>query len=290
MRAWFFVRYWEGGPHIRFRLLCPEGRSADDFVPDFVAGVATRMSGSGLSKADYYANHTFDGKAEDPALLPWFDEGSVEIIKYAPELQRYGGPAAIGASERLFHRSSEIAAGVIRQTRNAFEKRLAVACSFMAATVVSLTRDIEAIELIFAQYAVFWASYSEQNRQIAAGLKKDADISHVVMLERFLRDRTRLSQLGGLISVWYEGVTALVSDLDRVYARGELLSPFDAKQVRDPETYRAVSHNIMYFQLHMLNNRLGVVPAQELVLASALSAAAGTVRRHVFTCVKETAE
>ena len=42
VRDWFFVRYWEGGPHLRLRLLCPENRAADDFVPDFADGVVTR--------------------------------------------------------------------------------------------------------------------------------------------------------------------------------------------------------------------------------------------------------
>ncbi|MFI1496638.1 lantibiotic dehydratase [Streptomyces platensis] len=78
---WFFLRYEDPAPHIRLR---------------------------------------FHGKPESlwPALLPelhsWAREraaagllGTVVLDTYAPEVERYGGPAALGHAERVFHADSE---------------------------------------------------------------------------------------------------------------------------------------------------------------------------------------
>jgi hypothetical protein len=57
-------------------------------------------------------------------------------------------------------------------------------------------------------------------------------------------------------------------------AAGQLSSPFNGIVVTDDATYEASALNMLASQIHMLNNRLGLAPAQEILLAQGLSLAA----------------
>src|SRR5579875_3702716 len=105
-KSWFFLRYWEGGPHVRFRLHGLTAEEADSIERRLAEEVKPFVSERPLKREEYYARQRFDGTPVDVATLPWWNEGSVVRIPYAPEFGRYGGTAAIGISEELFCVSS----------------------------------------------------------------------------------------------------------------------------------------------------------------------------------------
>lgn len=57
--SWFFIRYWEGGPHLRVRLagIGPEDRAA--LLERVRAHAAMRCSATTMTREDYYAGHPF---------------------------------------------------------------------------------------------------------------------------------------------------------------------------------------------------------------------------------------
>ncbi len=75
--AFFFIRYWEGGKHLRLRF-----RSDD---PDVIARLRRRLSRA----------------STDNGTRPRIRPG-----EYEPEIERYGGPACIGLCETHFMLSS----------------------------------------------------------------------------------------------------------------------------------------------------------------------------------------
>jgi thiopeptide-type bacteriocin biosynthesis protein len=86
-RRWFFVRYWDERPHLRVRL--------------------DQRSRQQLDEARW--------KLEE-ALHPHLEAGdawSLQFDTYEPEIERYGGPAAIQAAERFFAADSDMAASMI---------------------------------------------------------------------------------------------------------------------------------------------------------------------------------
>ncbi|MFI7691234.1 lantibiotic dehydratase C-terminal domain-containing protein [Nonomuraea sp. NPDC049655] len=115
--GYFFLRYWEGGPHLRLRLL-PSARPSEvaerataalerhlaahpspaSWDPGRYAALAERYAG-----AEHLLHYDRRVRARD----------GVEAIAYRPEYGTYGGPEAVEAAERHFHDSSRIALALL---------------------------------------------------------------------------------------------------------------------------------------------------------------------------------
>lgn len=76
----FFIRYWEGGPHLRLRFERPHDAVHAELERRFPLWAAQRL--------DY--------------------------VEYEPETERYGGPEAIGIAEDCFALSSRVALQILR--------------------------------------------------------------------------------------------------------------------------------------------------------------------------------
>ncbi|MBN0048020.1 thiopeptide-type bacteriocin biosynthesis protein [Streptomyces actuosus] len=137
---WFFVRYWQGGPHLRLRIAGLDDEAAEgveDLLRRAVATVDAEVPAERrLTQADYAAAvgalaRTGEGTGPlDPgALRP----SGVVRAAYVPEHERYGGAGLMPLSEDLFHRSSALALGACREPRT----RRQVFGQALAATAVA---------------------------------------------------------------------------------------------------------------------------------------------------------
>ena len=102
-RGWisryFFIRYWELGPHLRLRL-CGEERVLEEVVRPALeehvdAALAAQLRGR--ARGDLPG----DAVRSPVEALVW--------IPYLPEAARYGGPEGVRLAERFFFCSSEVA-------------------------------------------------------------------------------------------------------------------------------------------------------------------------------------
>ncbi|MHA6765689.1 lantibiotic dehydratase C-terminal domain-containing protein [Streptacidiphilus sp. PAMC 29251] len=113
---WFFLRYWQGGPHLRLRLgglteaeaasveseLARRLRTLDAAVPG-----AQRIDQEGYRRA--VRPLAAAGEAGNPLPAGDLLAPGLHRTAYEPEYARYGGRQLIGRSEQLFHRSSQVA-------------------------------------------------------------------------------------------------------------------------------------------------------------------------------------
>jgi thiopeptide-type bacteriocin biosynthesis protein len=119
---WFFIRYWQGGPHIRLRIA--------DIAPDTVqhlhlalhramAALLTDVPDSFDPRAyeRQAAGFAAAGETGEPMRPEPLRDPGVHRAVYEPEFQRYGGVEYMALSEDLFHVSSEVALAVCRQRR-----------------------------------------------------------------------------------------------------------------------------------------------------------------------------
>ncbi|MBC7919721.1 MAG: hypothetical protein H7Z75_01385 [Ferruginibacter sp.] len=108
-RQFFFIRYWERGPHLRLRF----------------KGNAQTLEGT-LKPAllrhfgDYFIQHPSrrhdpDWTSALPAEYQWFPNNSCQFVPYQPELERYGGPAGILLAEQQFDTSSRAVLGLLSE-------------------------------------------------------------------------------------------------------------------------------------------------------------------------------
>lgn len=118
-KPWFFIRYWQGGPHLRLRVgdLHPgSGDQVERSLQDRLA-IAGNLTGDEkpVSEAEYRAAADRLAASETGAdrqvarlLAP-----GVHRAVYEPEFARYGGPELMPLTERLFQLSSELVLGLL---------------------------------------------------------------------------------------------------------------------------------------------------------------------------------
>ncbi|MFS8097657.1 thiopeptide-type bacteriocin biosynthesis protein [Lentzea alba] len=94
-REWYFLRYWETGPHLRIRVNGDPGE-LQSVVQDLIA------------QQDF---------ATEPDQPDWLPHGDVREVEYVPETTRYGGPANLPIAEEVFCRSTEVAVAVLKAAR-----------------------------------------------------------------------------------------------------------------------------------------------------------------------------
>lgn len=141
---WFFLRYWQRGPHVRLRirgLTGPEAGDVESGLSDRLWRLDAETPSAQRLDQDTYARSVRplaaagerSGPLEVGELLP----PGVHRARYEPEYERYGGRELIARSEELFHSSSRVAlrvclarAGVRHGLASSLEAT-AAACSLL---------------------------------------------------------------------------------------------------------------------------------------------------------------
>ncbi len=232
-RQWFFIRYWLGGPHVRLRVQSPR---PNDAIATIVGKAAARREAPQLlSREQFYKYPKFDGKAVDATHLPWFNDGTVNIVKYRPETHYYGTGDDLRRSEALFCRSSQLAAVLSAGVAQA--DRALLAAELLIGTLAKAKEH--GAELFLERYRSFLQPFDEvghlRERRDWSKLKSQVDRLTLVFTER-----SRPAQ------VWKEA-----------------LETWDAPAEVRP--FRLVMLH------HLMLNRIGVTPPTEARLLAALT-------------------
>ncbi|MGH4023796.1 MAG: thiopeptide-type bacteriocin biosynthesis protein [Pseudonocardiaceae bacterium] len=134
--GWFFLRYWEGGNHVRLRLLVPDG-SARDRVRELVTARGEeyfrRNPSPELLHPEQYRRIAADlAGAENLSgyATELYPNDSVVFLPYRREHDRYGYGTAMEAVERHFMDSSRIALDLLTRRLTA-QQRDSVCFSLM---------------------------------------------------------------------------------------------------------------------------------------------------------------
>lgn len=248
--SWFFVRYWQAGPHLRLRV-----RDLDEAgARRLRAGLTDRLAEAGALRdgEDPLDPERFAGQSrrlaaageggvpvEERELLP----PGVHPSPYVPEEERYGGAAHMAASEALFGTSSELCLAFLRarpsdRARSALALR-AVAC---AASLLDAPR--------FAAFgAASWREWAGRAGYPEAALRAvDAECA---------AGAERLAAAGR--DPLAEGAAAGVRGPLRAWRDSLAENVVERHDPADPRTARVV-----FSHVHMLHNRLGLSTLDEL--------------------------
>jgi lantibiotic biosynthesis protein len=143
---WFFVRYWEGGSHIRSRIRATSG-----------SGRPTVLV------------------AMDELGMAMLEEGTISSFRlepYRPEVRRYGGPAGILAAERLFSADSDDVAAYVASNPSESDRLIMGACDVYTWCSTTLSASLPLIQsLREAQRSV--ALGGTPNRKIVGKVIRD---------------------------------------------------------------------------------------------------------------------
>lgn len=193
-QPWFYVRYWEGGPHLRVRT-----RAATDELRDRLGAFATTAG------------------------------GRVVDVPYVPETPRYGGPAGLVCSEAFFHDSSELATELVARTPDA-GTRVGLALDLLTAFASAVTPSaLDAVRLL-RFYAAGLAHVGEGPPVDVAALARAAEAEYLDrgddLRRRFARQLDQLpptTPSTSLVARWFGRVRALNDSYAALAAAGELV-------------------------------------------------------------------
>jgi hypothetical protein len=280
----FFLRYWEGGPHLRLRLL-PRSPGHADQVRSAVLGYSTRYLTEHPSPP---ASVTYTAEAyrvmaqqmacaerlhdHDSQLHP---DDTVEFIPYRPEYTAYGPRPALTAVETHFTESSTIALGLLTaDTAPAQRHALALAmlmltlavCDPDLARVASRLRDRPAHRTATYPAARILQDSDERTRQ---GLRDQA---------RDLWARAHgpgQAPLRSPLAAWLHSIRTLHAQLTTAHAQGRF-APTDSRSPLTRLAHAVGSQSPAVTQVllrctHLLCNRLGIHSTAEAHLVSLMA-------------------
>ncbi|MDQ1365084.1 MAG: hypothetical protein QOE57_1126 [Acidimicrobiaceae bacterium] len=242
---WFFVRYWQFGPHVRFRVADLDTERQQDLDAVIRASMADILSaGSHTLTAEDYRRHAAPlaaagegGRPLDPGEL-W--PAGVYRQPYRPEIDRYGGPNLLALSESLFFQASQLALAFIR-LRPPEGARSGLGLRATRSALDVLADDDERLRFC-RRAASGWQSWAEQ-----AGAGEIPAPPPLAGLE---------GPAPGPVRRWSDQVS-------RAMTRWRGAMPEEA------------AARLLHAHIHMLHNRLGLSVGQEchhyLALASTLS-------------------
>jgi len=275
---YFFIRYWERGPHLRLRFRGEVDVLERELKPEIDACFN-----------DYMRRHptTREGWAVEAATLQnWYPNDSIQYVTYEPEIERYGGDVGMPIGERQFQASSNAVLAAISESDNwDYERALGAAIQLHLAYAHGLGLALADLTSFFALVAEGWlpraypydekTSIEEHQNKRGETLKafestyseqKEMLVAFVATLWQALNEGVSFEQ--EWLNTWHAEMKLIGKDLGEAHRAGELtMGMYNQRAVE-----RWKKHDqkqpwlILESYVHMTNNRLGILNMDEAFL------------------------
>ena len=248
---WFFLRYLDdAGPHLRLRFAGDVDAINDLFLR---AGPALAHRLQTLPELEVEPATPLVGSAHAPRR-----QGAVasrpptlELGVYEPEYAKYGGPAGVALAERVFQASSQIALDNLQHLGDRTTRALWAMA--MMQTVLEACLAHQDGPTFWEQYAWHWSGAARPGAgPLREHLTKQAAPRAEAVrqrIDRLLREPTTRRLLVGHAEV-------IRTALD------------EAEQLNLPPA----RDDLVFHQIHLMNNRIDLGPTDEAYLATLLRA------------------
>lgn len=151
---YFFIRYWERGPHIRLRVLVNE---EDYYRINLIIDKHFNKFFKKVPSLNYKGNPDF------------FPNNSIQYIDYLPEIKRYGGAEGIIIAEEHFYNCSEFILRLLKhhlclEKSMSLDDKLtsAVKGNLMIIKSMKLSKDGENEFILRLSNNIFWKKKLEE--------------------------------------------------------------------------------------------------------------------------------
>lgn len=267
----FFLRYWENGPHIRARF-----RGLDD--RQFLAlGDRLRIRAESIAASTPSIlesppiGYLMESWQNNPRTIRFAPGKTVEVM-YEPEFRRYGGRHGLAINEHLFDASSRFSLAIIEKTFAASERRISIALTLTATAIAQVVADRDQLANVLDAMKEHWRSFiadataSEEQAQRSFSAASD-ELRAMVSLSCL---PSAASWPQPLAERWSQILAPHFSEMRALAADRLLVNPLTGIPTEGQVELDAALQTIMLSQIHMMNNRLGIVPQQEFLFASIL--------------------
>lgn len=284
---WFFIKYWEEGPHLRIRLRPSDAAAADEVRARALAALTGFLERrpalyevavddlQDLYRRMYLAEYgpeQWDEVYGAEGVMPIQPNNTVVERPYEPEHDRYGGPGGTELAERHFEVSSDTVVGLLATTSTHVRPlQLGLSMQLSLGLAYAFLTDDAAVLEFFRSYRTFWeTTYQEPSDD----QHESFDVSFERTWETFAPRLARIRAVcadpdaaaPGLEGAWARHARALRAQVDAAWADGTLAFPADraAALAAHPE---AVAPVLLSSYVHMTNNRLGSSILEEIYLS-----------------------
>ncbi len=288
LHRWFFIRYWMEGPHLRIRLLPKRAgdtrliaRRLFDALDRFLAErpalyEVDEEEMGGLFKQMFlgeYSEKQWNELYGDTGMK-MRPNNSYVVMRYEPEIARYGGPRGIEVAERHFEKSSDMVVRLVESTNVHVRSVLfGLAVQLMTVMLATFQKDKAESARFLATYRRYWEGAGDG----------DAAERHTAYLEAYesmssdLHDRLAtayrhaenndMDSLSGFVREWAEHSLRLRDELVALAEQGGLEFPIGEETQSRPVDADTALFALLSGYIHMTNNRLGVSIIDECYLS-----------------------
>jgi thiopeptide-type bacteriocin biosynthesis protein len=254
----FFVRYSDGGPHLRFRVLpCDRGGAP-----------ALQAEMSAWLRGDCATMPRSDAATSMPLAAHLVTD--VREVPYEPEQERYGGPSLLPVAEAFFSASTDTAFSLLNETRGAGEgARLGKALLAMVVLIHTFAPDRSAAATLSRSYCDGYLTALSRKEPKPGAFR-------AAFASGFDRQQRRVSDAVEFCWASLTDDDPLSEPLDDyrhrlAVLREEFLAVVDAGLARRSGSgalgRRDAIEAVVPSLLHMMNNRMGVPIPEEIYLA-----------------------
>ncbi len=282
IEGFFFIRYWERGPHIRLRFLGDLEVFEEKLKPLYKSYFDQFFSEhpSVRKEPDYVKELKDDQK--------WFPNNTVQFLPYEPETERYGGNEMLIHSEAHFQFSSETIFEFMEDGKDGWGYDLAMGAAIQMHLSMVYGFGMDKNEMIhfFDRYFVRWLSrayyyYGQEIEKEELERRRDETLvafekSYQPQKESFISFFTQIQELlteGDIEDSWLEHW------VNGAKLTNEKLDDLIKSQTYEATNYYEIFEKFEYNKeiqskwalfdsyVHMTNNRLGVLNRDEAYLA-----------------------
>ncbi|CAN5826406.1 thiopeptide-type bacteriocin biosynthesis protein [soil metagenome] len=276
----FFIRYWERGPHLRLRfkgekeilenIVKPD---LEKFFQDFFEKNPSHREASGENNSQH----------DDAQLLP---NNSIQFISYEPELERYGGKEGVPISEKHFESSSKAVLSILDENRDwDYDKGMGVAIQMHLSFANAIGMNLEDAKHFYSGIFLAWVylSYDWNNLSKEEHLKKQ-EIVISAFEDQFEKQKSVLVQYHEAIwealegkeefeepwlNKWIQDIALTAKEINAAEENNQLVFPHDDMITNTWGDIPAEKRRKWYIYgsyVHMTNNRLGILNRDEAYL------------------------
>lgn len=279
--SFFFIRYWEGGSHVRLRLRVASADKTDAVREAVAAEVPAFFSRQpSMFNADRdemramirslhefeFGREAFASRYASDQDISIYDNNSCHFIAYEPEYGRYGGAHGIELAHQNFHISSILAIRSLHEN-NTRMQRMVMGLAFQVTLhfAYCFFGSVAKTRAFFEQYIQFFSKLSTpsdaDSKLDLLFTRQGATVSSYVAELDTMHARIRESSVNPL-GEYLRHAERMRDHLTAAYHAGSLEFDFPA------ETLDAALTRLVISYIHMNNNRLGLLIFEETYIAS----------------------
>lgn len=233
---YFFIRYWNGGPHLRLRI-----KAGSVVVPQFVACEINDLlkrypSKVILNKKLYLKTEKKISVKEGETLIPIQNNNTVLQTRYCPEYDKYFGVKGVESAEKEFVFSSRLVLKIIAMNNS---------------KSINYLISVAFFDLLFSAARIefnksnFILNYNNYWKEFTSGSKHFSKIEHVQFSKKAI-ERTQLIVFSNEVFLFHQKI-------------------FD--EIKKEITNKNEILNFVFNFYHLFNNRLGITPVEEVVVS-----------------------